>query len=121
MSDKVGDLLEQKNFLLRELQHRVMNSLNLLSSVLDLQRRHVTDPAAREQLSRARDRVLSMGSVYRSSTRPISAGNIEFSQFLRTICEESQHAYVGASQADHRGARRAADRVGHAMPWRWRC
>lgn len=98
MSAKVDDLLEQKNFLMRELQHRVMNSLNLLSSVLDLQRRHVTDPAAREQLARARDRVLSIGSVYRQLYQADHAGNVEFSHFLRTICEESQLAYVGSEK-----------------------
>ena len=50
MSDSINALLEQKTFLLRELQHRVMNSLNLLSSVLDLQRRHIADPDARVPL-----------------------------------------------------------------------
>jgi two-component sensor histidine kinase len=98
MSDSIDALLEQKTFLLRELQHRVMNSLNLLSSVLDLQRRHVRNPEARDQLARARDRVLSMGTVYRQLYQADHAGQIEFAEFLRKVCEESQHAYAGLNK-----------------------
>ncbi|MET0277942.1 MAG: histidine kinase dimerization/phosphoacceptor domain -containing protein [Pseudorhodoplanes sp.] len=98
MSDSIDALFEQKLFLLRELQHRVMNSLNLLSSVLDLQRRHVRDPEARDQLARARDRVLSMGTVYRQLYQSDHAGQVEFAEFLRKVCEESQHAYAGLNK-----------------------
>ncbi|MGD9920681.1 MAG: sensor histidine kinase [Pseudorhodoplanes sp.] len=95
MSDSIDTLLEQKTFLLRELQHRVMNSLNLLSSVLDLQRRHTVDPDARDQLARARDRVISIGSVYRQLYQADHAGRVEFADFLNKLCEDSQNAYGG--------------------------
>ncbi|MGP0089927.1 MAG: sensor histidine kinase [Xanthobacteraceae bacterium] len=97
MSAKIDELLEQKSFLLRELQHRVMNSLHLLSSMLSLQTRHVTDPAVREQLGRARDRILSMASVYRYLYQADSTGYIEVKEFLHAICEEAQRAYGGAN------------------------
>jgi two-component sensor histidine kinase len=95
MSDSINGLLEQKTFLLRELQHRVMNSLNLLSSVLDLQRRHIADPDARDQLARARDRVISIGAVYRQLYQADHAGRVEFAEFLKKLCEDSQNAYGG--------------------------
>jgi two-component sensor histidine kinase len=96
MSDRIHDLLEQKGLLLRELQHRVMNSLTLLSSVLDIQRRHVGDAVAREHLERARDRVIAMATVYRYLYQTDTSESVEFSGFLRVICEESQNAYAGA-------------------------
>jgi two-component sensor histidine kinase len=96
MSDKIHDLVEQKSFLLRELQHRVMNSLALLSSVLEMQKRYVRNPTAREHLSRARDRVVAMGTVYRYLYQANASDHIEFSSFLKLICEESQNAYAGA-------------------------
>lgn len=96
MSDNIHDLVEQKSFLLRELQHRVMNSLALLSSVLEMQKRYVRNPTAREHLSRARDRVVAMGTVYRYLYQANASDHIEFSSFLKLICEESQNAYAGA-------------------------
>lgn len=96
MSDNIHELVEQKSFLLRELQHRVMNSLALLSSVLEMQKRYVRNPTAREHLSRARDRVVAMGTVYRYLYQANASDHIEFSSFLKLICEESQNAYAGA-------------------------
>ncbi len=96
MSDNIHDLVEQKSFLLRELQHRVMNSLALLSSVLEMQKRYVRNPVAREHLSRARDRVVAMGTVYRYLYQANASDHIEFSSFLKLICAESQNAYAGA-------------------------
>jgi two-component sensor histidine kinase len=95
MSDKIHELLEQKGFLLRELQHRVMNSLTLLSSVLDMQRRHVRNAVAREHLARARDRVVAMATVYRYLYQTNTPDEVEFSGFLKVICAESQNAYAG--------------------------
>lgn len=97
MSSKVDGLLEQKEFLLRELQHRVMNSLQILSSLLLMQSRHAESPETREQLKNARDRVLSMGTVYRHLYRTETVGPVEFGEFLRMICKESESAYGGAT------------------------
>jgi two-component sensor histidine kinase len=99
MSAKVDGLLEQKEFLLRELQHRVMNSLQILSSLLLMQSRHASDPATQEQLKQARERVLSMGTVYRHLYRTEQVGPVEFGEFLRLICAESERAYAGTSKA----------------------
>jgi two-component sensor histidine kinase len=98
MSNKIDELLGQKSLLLRELQHRVMNSLNLLSSVLELQSRDTKHAGTRQHLARARDRIVAMGTVYRYLYQADTSDRVEFSGLLRTICEESQNAYVGARQ-----------------------
>jgi two-component sensor histidine kinase len=95
MSNTIHELLEQKGFLLRELQHRVMNSLTLLSSVLDMQRREVRNAVARDHLARARDRVVAMATVYRYLYQTNTPDEVEFSGFLKVICAESQNAYAG--------------------------
>jgi two-component sensor histidine kinase len=96
MSEKVDELLAQNAMLLRELQHRVMNSLNLLSSIFDMQRRHrLTTDTAREQLASARNRVVAMGTVYRHLYNSDTANAIDMSALLRIICSESKNAYEG--------------------------
>jgi two-component sensor histidine kinase len=99
MSDTIGELLRQKDLLLRELQHRVMNSLNILSSLIEMQRRSVVNPAAREHLANARDRIIAMGTVYRHLYQAHTLEYVEFSEFLYTICERSEIAYVGTSRS----------------------
>jgi two-component sensor histidine kinase len=98
MSDRINELLKQKDLLLRELQHRVMNSLNILSSLLDVQRRYVVDPAAKEHLAVARNRIIAMGTVYRHLYQAHTLEYVEFSEFLNAICNTSEAAYVGTDK-----------------------
>jgi len=98
MSRTIAELFKQKDLLLRELQHRVMNSLTLLSSLLEMQRRSTNSPVAKENLANARDRVIAMGTVYRQLYQTQNLEYVEFSEFLRTICSTSGSAYVGAKR-----------------------
>jgi two-component sensor histidine kinase len=96
MSARVDDLLAQKALFLRELQHRVMNSLNLLSSMFDIQRRKSeTTEVAKAQLASARNRVIALGTVYRHLYNNDAIDNIEVSELLKFIGRESASAYDG--------------------------
>ena len=99
MSGRIDELLKQKDLLLRELQHRVMNSLALLSSLLEMQRRSTKSSVAKETLADARDRVVAMGTVYRHLYQTNTSEYVEFSDFLRTICGTSASAYVGTRKS----------------------
>jgi two-component sensor histidine kinase len=98
MSGTIAELFKQKDMLLRELQHRVMNSLTLLSSLLEMQRRSTKSSVAKESLANARDRVIAMGTVYRQLYQTQTLEYVKFSEFLRTICSTSGSAYVGAKR-----------------------
>jgi two-component sensor histidine kinase len=99
MSGRIDELLKQKDLLLRELQHRVMNSLALLSGLLEMQRRSTKSSVAKENLADARDRVVAMGTVYRHLYQTNALEYVEFSEFLRTICGTSASAYVGTKRS----------------------
>jgi two-component sensor histidine kinase len=98
MSLRIDELLTQKEFLLRELQHRVMNSLQILSSLLGMQGREAADPAARKELARARDRVMAMSAVYKYLYGAEVAEKVDFGELLRAICAESEKSYSGESR-----------------------
>ena len=98
MSDRINELLKQKDLLLRELQRRVMNSLNILSSLFKVQRRYVVDPAAKEHLAVARNRIIAMGTVYRNLYQAHTLEYVEFSDFLNAICNTSEAAYIGTDK-----------------------
>jgi len=97
MSARVDELLAQKALFLRELQHRVMNSLNLLSSMFDIQRRKSeTSEIARTQLASARNRVVALGTVYRHLYNNDAIDNIEVGGLLKFVAAESANAYEGS-------------------------
>jgi two-component sensor histidine kinase len=99
MSGRIDELLKQKDLLLRELQHRVMNSLALLSSLLEMQRRSTKSAVAKENLANARDRIVAMGTVYRHLYQTNTLEYVEFSEFLKAICDTSASAYVGTKRS----------------------
>lgn len=56
--------IAQRDVLLREVYHRVKNNLQVVDSLLVMQRRQLTDPDAREALAGLRSRVFALGLVH---------------------------------------------------------
>ena len=57
--------LAEKDLLMREVHHRVQNNLQLVTSMLRLQKREVEDEAAQRQLMLASDRIQSISTLHR--------------------------------------------------------
>lgn len=63
MAEKIEENLKQKDLLLREINHRVMNSFQLLSSLFGLQARRAQSPEAKHALAEANDRIQALAIV----------------------------------------------------------
>ena len=83
-----AELLANENAILaREGDHRVMNSLQLVQSVLSMQIRNAETAEIKVQLESARNRVLAIASVHRDLHMSGSLENVEIGSFLRRICD----------------------------------
>jgi PAS domain S-box-containing protein len=58
------DALGQRDLLLREVYHRVKNNLQLIDSLLMMQRRRIVDPEAKDALLSLRGRIHALGLVH---------------------------------------------------------
>jgi len=94
MAEANAQLLGQREILMRELQHRVMNSLQLLASFLQLQSRNA-DATTREQLAVARERIVAMSTIFRYLYRADLRSTVEFGAFLEAFCQDTARAYLG--------------------------
>jgi two-component sensor histidine kinase len=56
--------IERSEMLRRELEHRTKNNFALLGSLLEIQRRHEKDPAAKQALELASHRLWSFSTIY---------------------------------------------------------
>ena len=79
--------LEQQEFLIREVNHRVQNSLTLVSSFLGLQARQ-TDPAARDQLLEARRRVRAVSMVHSRLYRAEASSSVDLSRYFAELIDD---------------------------------
>ncbi|GIL41750.1 sensor histidine kinase [Roseiterribacter gracilis] len=64
MAARVEETVQRQDMMLREVDHRVMNSFQLLSSLLALQRRGAQNPAAVQELELVEQRVHALALVH---------------------------------------------------------
>ena len=81
------ELLNQKDLLLREISHRVNNSLSIIASILLLKAATVQSDETRQHLREAHERVLAIATV-QEQLEPSAYGEpIEAASYLTRLCE----------------------------------
>ena len=55
---------KEKEFLLKEIHHRVKNNLGIVSSLLSLQTAQIKDPKVKEEMEKSQNRVYSMSMIH---------------------------------------------------------
>lgn len=81
-------LLQQKEFLIGEVNHRVQNSLNLVSSFLGLQSRASEDPALHAALEEARRRLGAVALVHRRLYRADQIEAVDGARYIEELCAD---------------------------------
>ncbi len=88
-------LLQHKETLLREVHHRVGNSLQIIASILALDVRKAHSEEARQQLENARRRILAVATVQRQLQTAREDDDFELAAYLRQLCENLTASVVG--------------------------
>jgi two-component sensor histidine kinase len=81
------ELLQQKDMLLDELQHRIANSLQIIASIILLKARAVQSEETRLHLHDAHNRVMSVAAVQRQLHASGASGSIEIAPYLSRLCK----------------------------------
>jgi two-component sensor histidine kinase len=84
--------VQQKELLLKEVNHRVKNSLQIVSGILQLQVPY-TDGAAADALRNAATRVMAIATVHERLYRGENVTSVELDRFLPDLCHEIGRAY----------------------------
>jgi two-component sensor histidine kinase len=90
--DRLERLAAQQAVLLREVNHRVANSLQLISSMIALQARRLEDGAARDLLRRAAERVDAVALIHRRLYTSNDVEFVEMDQYLEGLVAEFRRA-----------------------------
>jgi PAS domain S-box-containing protein len=84
---EIAELLQQKEILLQEMQHRVANSLQIIASILLLKARTVQSEETRLHLKDAHQRVMSVAAVQQQLLASNHGEPIEIGPYLSRLCE----------------------------------
>lgn len=83
-----ADALKHRDLLIREVDHRVKNSLMMTASLLYLQERRFSDPEVREAFGSTRRRLNSIGLVHEALYRGSSLEEIDLAHYLERLLDE---------------------------------
>jgi two-component sensor histidine kinase len=78
---------DQQRFAAQEVSHRILNGLQLLTTALHMQKRHVADACAIEILETARLRIEAMGRVHRHLCASRDGRTVDFGRYLEELVE----------------------------------
>jgi len=89
--DRLQASLREKEVLLQEIHHRVKNNMQVISSLLNLQSKHLTDPVAVEMFRECQHRIRTMALVHESLYKSSDLSKIEFGSYLRSLASHLLH------------------------------
>ena len=70
---------------MREIHHRVKNNLQVITSLLNMQQRALTDPAARAAMTDTRQRITALALIYRALYQSPDLRRVDVRQFLEEL------------------------------------
>jgi chemotaxis protein methyltransferase CheR len=87
-------LVIEKDLLLKELEHRVGNSLQIIAAIILMKSKLVTSEETRVQLRDAHDRVISIAAL-QQHLHVSGTGPIEIGPYLTNLCESLKSSMIG--------------------------
>jgi two-component sensor histidine kinase/DNA-binding response OmpR family regulator len=95
--EEIQSALAEKEVLFKEVQHRVKNNLQVISSLLSLQAVQAGSEQARAVLAESRDRVRSLALMHEQLCFSGHMAEIEFSQYIDRLARYLVDGYVANS------------------------
>jgi PAS domain S-box-containing protein len=94
--ERLAEALQAKDILLYEVNHRIKNSLQLVTSLLMLQAGQAKDPALRASLMEARSRIAVVAAMHHKLYSTSQHDRVDIAAYLREMAAETVAA-LGAS------------------------
>jgi two-component sensor histidine kinase len=91
LADKEG-LLRQKDYLVKEVNHRVQNSLQLVSAFLSMQAHALDDQSVINHLTEAQRRLSAVALVHKRLYRDDSVEAVDLGRYLEDICVDTRES-----------------------------
>lgn len=88
LEGRLRQALDDKDLLMREIDHRVRNSLAIISSLLSMQRSQVSQDETRDALAAAASRVNAIARIHDRLYKSKVTGIVDFGDYLTELCND---------------------------------
>ena len=96
----IRNALKEKEILLQEVHHRVKNNLQIINSILNLQKKFVKDEAAITGLEEIQNRVSTMSIIHETLYQNTDVSSIGFPSYLTRIAGNIIQGYQSETQVE---------------------
>lgn len=83
----------EKDVLLKEVHHRVKNNLQIISSLLNLQMKKITEAKTRAELNATRNRIRSMALIHAKLYQSKNLSQINFAEYIEEFSRQLRSLY----------------------------
>lgn len=90
---EVEESLKSKEMLLKEIHHRVKNNLMIISSLLNLQSRYITDKTSLDIFKESQNRTRSMALIHERLYQTNNLKQIDFGDYIQRLSKELFQTY----------------------------
>ncbi len=88
---------KEKEVLLKEIHHRVKNNLQVISSILSLQNKYISDSKVKDALSESQDRVKSMALIHQMLYQQDRFSEINMREYITELSNTIKSSQNGSS------------------------
>ena len=97
--EQIRASLAEKEVLLQEIHHRVKNNMQIISSLIKLQSRHIKDEKALEFFKSTRNRIRSMAIIHEKLYKSKDLAGVDFAGYIQTLTKHLINVYGIDSKA----------------------
>jgi len=97
MSQTIVEMSEEKDWLIKELHHRVKNNLQMMVSLLNTQSMYLRDQESIQAITKSRHRLFAMALVHQKLYQNNDLSSIDFAQYLQEIVDYLKDEYEAPS------------------------
>jgi two-component sensor histidine kinase/CheY-like chemotaxis protein len=90
---KIKESLQEKELLLKELNHRVKNNLQMMHSIINIQLYSSTDNSIIEQLKLVQNRIQSLGLIHNQLNRGNNVTDVDLKEYLNELLDNIKFSF----------------------------